>query len=669
MSFRRFRPALLGALALFPLLLAAQTATPTPTALPAPDPDATVRSALMAAERGQLDWGAYPGLVGHPGHPLHGWVEYAQLRYGIATVTTAQATKFLQDYDGEAVAQAFRELWLAEAARREDWPAFRAAWSPSITSTTLRCAELDARQATGAADAQWVTDAQALWRSTGKALPDTCDTPFAILASKGGLPPTLRWERIEKAAGEWNAPVMRAAAQGLATDDFALAMDYAAFMDAVNDRALTWPRTERSRWIASQGLARLGRSNPDDAEAQLPKFAQALGFTDADRGRVLYQVALWTVASYDPASARRLAAVPDAAYDVKLHEWQVREALARSDWRAALAAIRRMPDAQRGDSRWTYFEGRLLELTGDKAGAQAAYLRAAREPQFHGWLAADRVGQPYALCPWQPQDGGAAKTAVARDPAMVRAMALYRIDRNAWAQREWDDALSRFDDTQRRLAVEVAQENGWFDRAVFALGRKPEELRLYTLRFPLHHDQAIRREAKKNSLDPAWMAAEIRAESVFNPNARSPANALGLMQLLPGTAMTVARRLGVPWTGADSLYDPDTNITLGTAYMRQLLDTYGGQPYFAIAGYNAGPAPMLRWQSQRPGMDPDFWIETISYKETREYVARVLAFSTIYDWRLNGNAVPLDDRMRGRPTLARKSFVCPVASAGSTGNK
>ena len=71
---------------------------------------------------------------------------------------------------------------------------------------------------------------------------------------------------------------------------------------------------------------------------------------------------------------------------------------------------------------------------------------------------------------------------------MVRAMALYRIDRNAWAQREWDDALSRFDDTQRRLAVEVAQDNGWFDRAVFALGRKPEELRLYTLRFPLHHD-------------------------------------------------------------------------------------------------------------------------------------------------------------------------------------
>jgi soluble lytic murein transglycosylase len=217
--------------------------------------------------------------------------------------------------------------------------------------------------------------------------------------------------------------------------------------------------------------------------------------------------------------------------------------------------------------------------------------------------------------------------------------------------------------------VEVAQDNGWFDRAVFALGRTPDERRLYELRFPLHHGATIRREAAKNGLDPAWVAAEIRAESVFNPNARSGANAMGLMQVLPGTGMEIARRLGLPWGGAQSLYDPDTNIVLGTAYLRQMLDKYGGKPYFAIAGYNAGPAPLQRWQSQRPGMDPDFWIETISYKETRDYVARVLAFSTLYDWRLNGNAVPLSDRMRGVAGGARKQFICALAKPGSTATR
>lgn len=618
-----------------------------------------VRAALEAAERGQSD-AAQPGDLAD--HPLYGWIRYAALARTLDTLPAAQGQAFLVRYRGQAVAAAFREAWLAALARREDWQAFRAAWAPTVDSKALRCAELRARLATGAGDAQWAADAQALWRALGgKPAPTECEAPFAALAARGGLPPALRWARFDQAAGDWNAAVMREATRGLPGEQLALADDYAAFMEAIHDRALAWPKTERSRWVASQGLARLGKAAPTAAETQLPKYAQALGFTEADRGRVLYQIALWTVASYEPESARRLAAVPASAYDARLHEWRVREALARSDWPAALAAIDAMGAQQRSDSRWTYFQARLLELTGDRAGAQAAYRRAAQAPEFHGFLAADRIDAPYTLCPWLPHDGDAARAAVARDPAIVRAMGLYRLDRRGWAQREWDDALSRFDATQRRLAVEVAQEHGWFDRAVFALGQTPDERRLYALRFPLHHAATIRREAARHDLDPAWVAAEIRAESVFDANARSSANALGLMQVLPATGMQVARRLGLPWNGAPSLYDPDTNIALGTAYLRQVLDRYGGKPYFAIAGYNAGPTPLQRWQSQRPNMDPDFWIETISYKETRDYVARVLAFSTLYDWRLNGKAVPLSARMRGEHDAARKAFACPLA--------
>ncbi len=629
--------------------------------------DAAVRAAIEAAERGEAT--TIP-----TGHPLTGWIEYARLRRDIDALPVAQAQSFLSRQQGQPVAEAFRELWLAALSRRQDWPAFRAAWKPLPSNNlarndTLRCADLNARQATGATDAAWTRDAQALWRSTGKPLPAVCDAPFAILASQGGLPPALRWERIEKAAADWQPAVMRAAARGLPADEFALANDYAAFFDAVHERALTWPKTPRSRLIASHGLARLAKSLPMSVDAQLPKYASALGFTEADRARPLYQAALWAVASYEPDSARRLNAVPESAYDERLHEWRVREALSRSDWRAALVAIRKMGDTQRNDSRWKYFEARLEEIAGNKAGAQALYREAARKPEFHGFLAADRLGQGYALCPWEPNDAAAAKAAIARDPGIVRAMALSRIDRAAWAQREWDAALARFDDTQRRIAVEVAQDNGWFDRGVFGLvnvggKRYPEESRLYKLRFPLHHDATIRREAGKYGIDPAWVAAEIRAESIFNPRARSGANAMGLMQVLPGTGAAVANRIGLPWGGAESLYDADTNIAIGTAYLRQMEDKYG-QTYIAIAAYNAGPAPVARWQAQRPAMDPDFWIETISYKETREYVARVLAFSVIYDWRLNGSAVPVSERMRGREGTARKAFSCPAAAAAT----
>lgn len=634
-------------------LLLALALSAVPLAAHAQAGDAQLREAFSAAARGQ------PVPAHLASHPLHGWLEYVGMRRSFDSLPPAQAQAFLSRHEGQAVAEAFREDWLRALYRRQDWAGIRAAWSSSIRNTALRCIELDARQRLGAADAEWDRQVQSIWRGSGGSLPDECDTPFAVLASRGALTPQLRWERLELAAAEWNPGVMRVAARGLPADERALAEDYAAFVQAPHERALGWPKTARSRLVASHGLAQLGRNDPDAAEARLPRYAEALGFDEQARGRVLYQIALWTVASYLPDSARRLNLVPDAAYDERLHEWRAREALARSDWPAALAAIEKMGDEQRNGSRWTYFAARLTELLGDAGRAQALYARAASDPTFHGFLAADRIDRPYALCPLPTPGDASAHAKIANDPAMVRSMALFRADRPGWATREWTHALEGFDDTQRRIAVKVAQDNGWFDRAVFGLGRQPEEMRLYELRFPLHYDAMIRRESARNGLDPAWVAAKIRAESTFNPNARSPADARGLMQVLPSTGAAVARRHGVSWNGGNSLYDPATNIRIGTAYMGERRDQYG-HPYIASAAYNAGPTPTGRWQAQRAGMDPDFWIETISYRETREYVARVMAFSVIYDWRLHGAAVPVTDRMHGRTGTPTRQFVCPA---------
>ena len=654
---RPLRPAL----SLFALALLMPAAPLTVSAQSADAQRAQLKAAIADAERGQFN-AVQAGTLSR--HPAYAWLEYANLRRNIETVSNDQAQAFLKRYDGQAVASSFRSVWLPAVARRQDWSTLLANWAPT-ENVGLRCAQLSARQATGKADAQWTREAQDLWRKAGKSLPDGCDAVFAVLQAQGGLTDALRWERVDAAADAQQPAVMRSAARGLPPADLAQANDYAAFVDAPNAKALNWPRTERSRRIATDGLEKLAKANPDATEQQLPQYAQALGLSAEQQAQVRYQIALWTVASYLPDSARRLNAVPDSAYDERLHEWRVREAMSRGDWPATLSAIRKMGATQRADSRWTYFEARMLEKTGQAAQSKPVFARAAGSPTFHGFLAADKLQQPYTLCPWKPEDSASARAAVARDPAIVRAMELYRIDRASWATAEWNSALAKFDDTQRRLAVEVAQENGWFDRAVFSLGKKPDEQRLYHLRFPLHHDGSIRREAARNAIDPAWVAAEIRAESIFSPNARSPANAMGLMQVLPATGAAVAKNIGLTsYGGAASLYDPDTNIAIGTAYLRQLMNKYDGLPYVTIAAYNAGPTPTARWQSQRPGFDPDLWIETISYKETREYVARVLAFSVIYDWRLNGDALPLSDRLMGRLVDTRKKFDCAAGAAG-----
>ncbi|HHW4678254.1 MAG TPA: transglycosylase SLT domain-containing protein [Xylella sp.] len=616
-----------------------------------------VRDAIIAAENGRLDPSQEAALSRHP---LYGWIEYANLRHNIDTVSNTQAQNFLSRYADQAVGQAFRSAWLPVVVRRKDWATLLENWKPTHT-ISLRCAQLEARHRLGKADAQWTKEVQALWRDAGKPLPDACNSVFDLLSAQGGLDNALRWARIEAAADAQQPEVMRATARGLPATDQTLANDYAAFVEAPHRPAVNWPKTERSQRIIIDGLSRLARNDPSAVERSLPTYANALDLNEAQRNQVLYQIALWTVASYLPDAARRLAAVPESAYDERLHEWRTREALARGDWRAALEAIRKMPATQRGDPRWQYFEARLTEKTGDSVQAQTLYRAAARSPTFHGFLAADHLQQPYALCPWHPNDTAdyaQTKANVARTPALVRAIGLFQIDRAAWATLEWNDALSHFNDNERRLAVEVASTADWFDRAVFSLGKQPAELRMYNLRFPVRHDVTIHREATKNRLDPAWITAEIRAESIFNPRARSPVNARGLMQVLPSTAASVAKRIGLTdYSNADSLYDADTNIAIGSAYLRQLLDQYN-HPYLTITAYNAGPGSVQRWLSQRPNYDPDLWIETINYKETREYVARVLAFSVIYDWRLNGNALPLTDRLLGKPSQHRKQVIC-----------
>lgn len=652
-----------------------------------------VRDALQAAESGRLDASTSRDLADHP---LAAWIQYAQLKHDLPNSGPVQIRAYLTRFVGQPPAKLLRDAWLAQLDRRQDWSNYRAFYAGS-DNPALRCADLAARLATGAADASWESDAIALWRSSGNALSSDCDAPFATLASRGKLTPELRWQRLELAADAGNSTLMRQAVRGgLAPFEDALATDYATFIDLPSDTALRWPKTDRSRRIAVDGLVRLARRDPGRAEQQLARIAPALqldgsgsdrsGSDRSGRGRVLYEIALWTVASYAPGSAERLAAVPVSAYDDRLHEWQVREAMARGDDATALKAIEAMDTPQRNDPRWQYFAARMHERRGDHAGANALYAQAARTATYHGFLAADRLNAPYALCPLELQTAHADQARIAANPELERAIELFKIDRVAWATLEWKQALGQFNDDERRIAVVLAQDAGWYDRAVFALGQPsldksasdksspdksasnksaPDELRLYTLRFPLNHARDVRDAARSNALDPAWVAAEIRAESAWMSRARSGADARGLMQLLPSTGARMASALGLSWSGGETLFDPISNIALGAAYLRQMLDRFGGRTYLAIGAYNAGSAPVQRWLAQRPQLDPDFWIETVDYKETREYIARVLAFSVIYDWRLGSSATPLSERMLGHQVIdaQRRRFVCPGNAA------
>jgi soluble lytic murein transglycosylase len=623
---------------------------------------AGLRAAFIAADSGQL---SLEQARRWSGDRLYPWLQGTVIKRQLDTIEAARVQPVLEAMGEQPAARWLRTLWLRELARREDWPAFRAAWRDS-DDTELRCNHLRARMAAGATDADWVEEARKLWLAPDS-LPKACDEPMAKLQELGKLDEGLRWQRIDLAIPEGEAGVVRFVGRGLGAEAARRTDAYAAYLASPTPGAWRdWPRDERSREVIAAGLGKLARRDPDRAQALLGEVP-AERLDAARRGQVAYQIALWTVASYAPGAASRLAAVPASAYDDKLHEWQVREAMSRGDDAGALAAIEKMGETQRKDSRWQYFEARLRERLGQGGAAQALYAQAAAAPTFHGWLAADRLQRPYALCPLQAPSGAALSRRIAGDAGLARALDLFAIERSDLAAREWAAAVKPMSDDERRAAVARAFSQGWYDRAVFGMNASPEDLRYYALRFPIHHESDIRVQSQVNGLDPAWVAGQTRAESSFMPRARSGADARGLMQLLPGTGQQVSSRLGLPWQGGESLYDPATNIRLGTAYMRQMLDRYEGKAYLAIAAYNAGPLPAEKWNAARGNLDPDFFIESIPWKETREYVSRVLAFSVVYDWRLNGKASPLSERMRGRLVAnakQRRAFACP-AQAGA----
>lgn len=617
------------------------------------------RNALRDAERGtRLDASTRRALQDHPLYP---YLEYAELARELDRAMPRDVETFLSRHGDLPIATRLRGLWLQQLGKRGEWASFRKYWQGQ-GDATLQCHAAVAELQNGRSDA-WLERAEALWL-TGDSAPAACDAAFAALAAAGRITPALRWQRIELAAAKGNVGLMRFLGRALPAPEAGQAAAYANFIEKPSDIAANWPRTPRSARFAELGLTRLAASNPDRAEGLLAALASPLGMAAAQVGAVQYQIALWSAASYLPEAWRRLQAVPVAQRDARLREWMVRVALSQRDFPAVEAVIAEMDVAQQAEPRMRYIKARMRELQGDRAAADALFGPLASEAHYHGFLAADRLGQGYAICPQPPSTDAALRETVAKHPGLQRAIELHALDKLAWAIAEWDTALAGLPAAARPLAVARALEGGWADRAVFGLNR-PEDARYYELRFPLQHKAHLTREARRNGLDAAWVAALTRAESAWQPSARSHADARGLMQLLPGTAAPLARRLGIAWRGPETLYDARANLSMGAAHLAEMLARFGQQPFLATAAYNAGPAPVTRWQKQRPINEVDLWIETIPWRETRDYVTRVMAFSVVYDWRLGRQGYPLSERLRGQPDagIARRAYVCPTPAA------
>jgi soluble lytic murein transglycosylase len=321
------------------------------------------------------------------------------------------------------------------------------------------------------------------------------------------------------------------------------------------------------------------------------------------------------------------------------HLWLARIQLRNRDWSGLMKTINLMPAHLYQENEWQYWLSRSMEAEGQLTDSLSLLEQISDKSSYYGFLAADKLKRDYRI-----EQENAASVEVDEDsfmsanPHMLRARELYYLDRLIDAKREWFQALRYLDQDQIKQAATLASKWQWHDSAIRTVAKTPHR-NDFSLRFPMPYKQQVLQHAQARELDPSIIYGVMRRESLFDPLARSSVGALGLMQLMPSTARRVAKSLGMKRPRKSDILRVENNIRFGTHYLKTVMKRFDNNVALAAAAYNAGPGNVKRWLPKNSIMSADLWVETVPFKETRNYVQAVLAYSTVFDKSLGRNTL------------------------------
>jgi len=602
-------------------------------------------TAVRAIDRG--NWTEYEQLRADlEDYPLAIYLDYRRMSRTPAEVRPAQARRFIDLSADTPLPNRFLGTYLRRAGQDRRWADFLAVQPDEPNSVDLQCYYYRARLAAGDTQLAW-QGAEKLW-VYGQSRPKECDPLFAAWMKAGQLDDSAVWGRLLAAfdarQGSLLSYVARRGSKSLQPWSDKLLAVYNK--PAAMRRQSLPPGNPYSADIATHGLAYLARYNPAQALDFWQHYQRELEFSPAQRNLVEHAIALQTLYAKQGANRDWLHGALQRLGDDGLVEIRLRWAISEQDWPAIMANLPLLSEASRESTTWRYWHARALSQAGDDKGAMQLLQALAKERDYYGFLAADRLGEPYSFNDRPLQLAQASTGPLQQMPAVIRIGELnfHRDERNAHS--EWYKVLqdTQLQQTQEALAL-LASEKGWYRMAIDAASRA-QAWDALDLRFPTPYRDTFQEFASERGVSSTELMAIARRESAFFPEARSPVGAMGLMQVMPATGRHVAKSLDRPYQSSD-LYDVEDNVMLGSAYYRQLLDRFDGNRIFALAAYNAGPHRVDRWRNKAGHQVPvDIWVESIPYRETRKYVQAVLAYNVVFQYRLGEHAHLLTDAER-----------------------
>lgn len=567
-------------------------------------------------------------------YPLRPYLDYYQLAFRPGAADYNDVTRFIRQHGDTPQSNRLERSYLTYLAQSQQWSQFLRFYPAKPNSTDLLCMHYQARYYTGH-KSEALQEAGKLWL-TGQSRPDACDPLFQLWQQAGLRTQEKIWQRMKLAFEAQNPNLIRHLGAQLGGslkpygdqmialfDQPARAMNPASFSTA-----------PQSRQLLSLGLARYANEQPEPALRQLGEMKRRFGLNQAEVARVERAAARRLLLDRSLAQRSWLDATLVRMKDAELVELRARLAIWEQDWRGLEGWVKKMPMALQKEDRWRYWLARSLEVQGRQKQARELYLETANLRGFYGFMAAQRTGVPYRI---KNQSVGHKvpdwRTASSRWPFLLRVRELLAMNEITAARSEWIHNMDRNPVAQRLEFGHIALNQGWHELAILSSIRA-EAWDAIDLRFPLPLKRTFSQMAQERTMNTSLLYAISRQESALYPLAQSPVGARGLMQLMPATARETASKLGVPYRNEQQLFDPAMNIRLGSAYLKRLLDVYDGNRILAAAAYNAGPGRVKRWRDQSTNKPMDVWVESIPYRETRNYVQNVLSFDLIYQHKL-----------------------------------
>ncbi|MBT8109021.1 MAG: lytic transglycosylase domain-containing protein, partial [Gammaproteobacteria bacterium] len=502
-------------------------------------------------------------------------------------------------------------------------------------------AELDAGR-----DARVVHRAIGLW-TVGESQVSECDPVFEFLEDGNHLDIVDYMRRFELAVDAREFTIARWLGKSIDQRHIDIASQWLNAQRNPESFARNyqkWVNDEATRAQLIYAIERMTYDDPTVALEIWNEISKGKRFAAEQEMRTARHIALWTARDNLPGGYELLAGLPVAAQNSEVLRWRARISLRGNNWPNLLADIAAMAPGEKGIEEWRYWYGIALRHVNRIDDGNAVLADLATERSYYGFLAADELGAPYSL----RNDAFAADEARIADLAardeLLRARELFLVGLDSRGRSEWDAVVRYLDTNDKMQAAILAHRWGWHSRAIAAAASVGDYDDL-SLRYPLPWADTFREHSAIASISPTWAYGVARSESLFMRDVRSRAGAIGLMQLMPATGKSVAREIRLPYSGLATLTDPDKNIRLGTTYLGQMAERYGGNRILATAAYNAGPHRVDRWLPQVGHVDPRIWIENIPFNETRGYVKRVLAAEAIFHWRMTGTVRRLSDDM------------------------